>query len=317
MPEIKDPNLLVGYGLSDDAGVYRIAADQALIQTVDFFTPIVDDPFAFGAIAAANALSDVYAMGGRPLTALNIVGFPHERLELEVLSQILQGGQAKVQEAGAVLVGGHTVRDPELKYGLAVTGLVHPDQVITNAGARAGDRLILTKKLGTGLIANAFKDGRIGEEELEEAVASMSALNGTAAEQMRCFGARACTDVTGFGLLGHASEMAAASGVSLTFCASRVPMMELALELGGQGPLGGGSRDNQQFLGDAVAVDDDVPQGRANVMFDAQTSGGLLIAVPGDRAEPLLQALHDSGVAAAAWVGEVVDGEPGKIRVRA
>lgn len=315
MPEVEDPNLLVGYGLADDAGVYRIAPDQALIQTVDFFTPIVDDPFAFGAIAAANALSDVYAMGGRPLTALNIVGFPHDRLEMEVLSRILQGGQAKVQEAGAVLVGGHTVRDPELKYGLAVTGLVHPDQVITNAGARAGDRLMLTKKLGTGLIANAFKDGRIGEEDLEEAVASMSALNATAAEQMRIFGARACTDVTGFGLLGHASEMAAASGVSLVFFASRAPVLELALELGGQGPLGGGSRDNQLFLKDVVSVDAAVPLGRANVMFDAQTSGGLLIAVPGDRAAPLLQALRDSGVADAACVGEVGDGPAGKIRV--
>jgi len=295
--------------------VYRISADQALIQTVDFFTPIVDDPFTFGAIAAANSLSDVYAMGGRPLTALNIAGFPHDQLDMEVLNQILRGGQSKIQEAGAVLVGGHTVRDPELKYGLAVTGLVHPDEVLTNAGTRSGDRLILTKKLGTGLIANAFKYGEIAEEDMEEAVASMVALNAAAAEQMKTFEARACTDVTGFGLLGHASEMAAASQVSLIFHASRVPMMELALGLGSQGPLGGGSRDNQLFLEGTVTVDEAVPAGRANVMFDAQTSGGLLIAVPAEPADPLLASLHQSDVSAAAIVGEVADQSPGEIHV--
>jgi len=313
LPESTDSALLVGYNLADDAGVYRIGDEQALIQTVDFFTPIVDDPFTFGAIAAANALSDVYAMGGRPLTALNIVGFPHDQLETEVLNQILLGGHSKVQEAGAVLVGGHTVRDPELKYGLSVTGVVHPDRVVTNAGARPGDSLILTKKLGTGLIANAFKADQIGEEDMVEAIASMIALNRVAAEQMCRFGVHACTDVTGFGLLGHAAEMAEAGQVSLTFRASSVPMIGLALDLGAH-PLGGGSRDNQLFLADAVGVEPDVPQARANVMFDAQTSGGLLIALPADRAESLLAALCENDVSAAI-VGEVASGTPGQIQV--
>lgn len=314
MPESSDSALLVGYNLADDAGVYRIGDEQALIQTVDFFTPIVDDPFTFGAIAAANALSDVYAMGGRPLTALNIVGFPHDQLETDVLNQILLGGHSKVQEAGAVLVGGHTVRDPELKYGLSVTGVVHPDRVVTNAGAHPGDRLILTKKLGTGLIANAFKADQIGEDDMAEAVASMTALNRVAAEQMCRLGVHACTDVTGFGLLGHAAEMAAASQVSLIFRAASVPMIDLALDLGAH-PLGGGSRDNQLFLADAVSVDANVPQAQANVMFDAQTSGGLLIALPADRAESLLAGLRENGVSAAAIVGEVTAGASGQIRV--
>jgi selenide, water dikinase len=314
LPESSDSALLVGYNLADDAGVYCIGDEQALIQTVDFFTPIVDDPFIFGAIAAANALSDVYAMGGRPLTALNIVGFPHDQLETEVLNQILLGGHAKVQEAGAVLVGGHTVRDPELKYGLSVTGVVHPDRVVTNAGARPGDSLILTKKLGTGLIANAFKADQIGEDDMAEAVVSMTALNRVAAEQMCRFDVHACTDVTGFGLLGHAAEMAAASQVSLTFRAASVPMIDLALDLGAQ-PLGGGSRDNQLFLADVVSVDAGVPQARANVMFDAQTSGGLLIALPADQAEPLLNALRENGISAAAIIGEAIAGASNQIQV--
>ena len=307
--------MLVSYSLADDAGVYRISADQALIQTVDFFTPIVDDPFTFGAIAAANALSDVYAMGGRPLTALNIVGFPHDQLEMDVLNQILRGGHSKVDEAGAALVGGHSVRDPELKYGLAVTGLVHPDRVLTNAGARPGDQLILTKKLGTGLIANAFKAGQISESDMAEAIASMRALNAAAAAQMTLFEPSACTDITGFGLLGHASEMAAASQVSLTFHASQVPMMELALELGSRGSLSGGSRDNQLFLEDVVSVHPDVPTARANVMFDAQTSGGLLIALPATQADSFLAALHQHGVPQAALVGQVTDDSSGQIHV--
>ena len=317
MPETTDPDLLVGYGLADDGGVYRIGPAQALVQTVDFFTPIVDDPFVFGAIAAANSLSDIYAMGGRPLTALNIAGFPNDELEPEVLNQILRGGHSKVDEAGAVLLGGHTVQDPELKYGLAATGLVHPDAVLTNAGARPGDRLVLTKKLGTGLIANAFKAGDIGEGDMEEAVASMSALNAAAAEQAQAVGVNACTDVTGFGLLGHASEMAAASEVSLVFDALRVPVMELALELGARGPLAGGSKDNQDHLQDLVTVADPVPPERAKVMFDAQTSGGLLVAVAPGKADLLLESLQRGGVPDAALVGEAAAEHPGKILVRA
>ena len=317
MPENTDPDLLVGYGLADDGGVYRIGPNQALVQTVDFFTPIVDDPFAFGAIAAANSLSDIYAMGGRPLTALNIAGFPNDELEPEVLNQILRGGHSKVEEAGAVLLGGHTVQDPELKYGLAATGLVHPDAVLTNAGARPGDRLVLTKKLGTGLIANAFKAGAIGEDDMEEAVASMSALNAAAAEQAQAVGVNACTDITGFGLLGHASEMAAASKVSLVFDALKVPAMELALELGAKGPLTGGSRDNQDHLRELVTVAAPVPPERANAMFDAQTSGGLLVAVAPRKADLLLESLHRNGVPAAAIVGAAAAEDPGRILVRA
>ena len=308
--------MLVGYGLADDGGVYRISPTQALVQTVDFFTPIVDDPFAFGAIAAANSLSDIYAMGGRPLTALNIAGFPNDELEPEVLNRILRGGHSKVEEAGAVLLGGHTVQDPELKYGLAATGLVHPGAVLTNAGARPGDCLVLTKKLGTGLIANAFKAGAVSEDDMAEAVASMSALNAAAAEQARAVGVNACTDVTGFGLLGHASEMAAASGVSLIFDALRVPAMELALELGAKGPLTGGSRDNQDYLRDLVTVAAAVPPERANVMFDAQTSGGLLVAVAPRKADLLLESLLRNGVPGAAIVGSAAAENPGKILVR-
>ena len=314
LPENSDPNLLVGFNLADDAGVYRLGDSQALVQTVDFFTPIIDDPFAFGAIAAANALSDVYAMGGRPVTALNIAGFPAGDLEPEVLSQILLGGQSKVDEAGCTLVGGHTVQDPELKYGLAVTGLVHPDRVYTNAGARPGDRLILTKKIGTGLIANAFKADKIGESDLAEAVESMTTLNKTAAEALPNFAVHAVTDVTGFGLLGHAGEMAEGSGVDLVFHAERVPALALALNLAAPG-LEGGSRDNQDFLMPQVTVADGVDVAHLNLLFDAQTSGGLLIAVAGDDAENLLQTLHQNGVEAAALVGEVRDDNPGRLIV--
>lgn len=314
MPENTDPDLLVGFDRADDAGVYRLSETQALVQTVDFFTPIVDDPFVFGAIAAANALSDIYAMGGRPLTALNIAGFPNKLLGMEVLNQILRGGASKVREAGAVLVGGHTVQDPELKYGLAVTGVVHPERIFTNAGARPGDWLILTKKLGTGLIANAFKAGALSEADLEEAVASMMALNAAASAQMQNIGASACTDITGFGLLGHARELAAASRVSLTLRASQAPVFELALELAGRGPLTGGSRANQDFLAGAVRVEPGVSLARANILFDAQTSGGLLIAVDPAKAQALLDALRPVAPA-SALIGQVQEGEPGKIRV--
>ena len=305
---------MVGFNLADDAGVYRLGDSQALVQTVDFFTPIVDDPFAFGAIAAANALSDVYAMGGRPLTALNIASFPAGALEPEVLNQILLGGQSKVVEAGCTLVGGHTVQDPELKYGLAVRGLVHPDHIYTNAGARSGDLLILTKKLGTGLIANAFKAGEIGESDLAEAVKSMTALNKAAADCLSDFAVHAVTDVTGFGLLGHAAEMAEGSGVGLVFHAGRVPALALALDLAAPG-LRGGSRDNQVFLTPKVTVADRVDVARLNLLFDAQTSGGLLIAVASADAEALLQALRQNGVEAAALVGEISEENPGRLLV--
>ena len=314
MPATRDPNLLVGFNLADDAGVYRLNEREALVQTVDFFTPIIDDPYTFGAIAAANALSDVYAMGGKPLTALNIACFPANELAPEVLNQILRGGQSKVAEAGGTLVGGHTVQDPELKYGLAVTGLVHPDRIYTNAGAQPGDRLILSKKLGTGLLANAFKAGRLADAELAEAVASMLALNKAAAEILPDFAVHACTDVTGFGLLGHAAEMAEGSQVGMTFYAARVPALAHSLALAAEG-LQGGSLDNQRFLQSKVTVAAGVDPARANLLFDAQTSGGLLIAVAVAEAEALLDALGQNGVEAAALVGEVARENPGRILV--
>ena len=314
MPAIRDPNLLVGFNLADDAGVYRLNKREALVQTVDFFTPIIDDPYTFGAIAAANALSDVYAMGGKPLTALNIACFPANELAPEVLNQILRGGQSKVAEAGCTLVGGHTVQDPELKYGLAVTGLVHPDRIYTNAGAQPGDHLILSKKLGTGLLANAFKAGRLADADLAEAVASMLALNKAAAEILPDFAVHACTDVTGFGLLGHAAEMAEGSQVGMTFYAARVPALAHSLALAAEG-LQGGSLDNQRFLQSKVTVAAGVDPARANLLFDAQTSGGLLIAVAEAEAEALLNALGQNGVEAAALVGEVTRENPGRILV--
>ena len=314
MPATRDPNLLVGFNLADDAGVYRLNEREALVQTVDFFTPIIDDPYTFGAIAAANALSDVYAMGGKPLTALNIACFPANELTPEVLNQILRGGQSKVAEAGCTLVGGHTVQDPELKYGLAVTGLVHPDRIYTNAGAQPGDRLILSKKLGTGLLANAFKAGRLADAELADAVASMLALNKAAAEILPDFAVHACTDVTGFGLLGHAAEMAEGSQVGMTFYAARVPALAHSLALAAEG-LQGGSLDNQRFLQSKVTVAAGVDPARANLLFDAQTSGGLLIAVAEAEAEALLDALGQNGVEAAALVGEVTRENPGRILV--
>ena len=315
LPENNDPNLLVGFNLADDAGVYRLDDSQALVQTVDFFTPIIDDPFAFGAIAASNALSDVYAMGGRPLTALNIAGFPNGELEPEVLSQILLGGQSKVAEAGCTLVGGHTVQDAELKYGLSVTGLVHPDRIYTNAGARPGYRLILTKKLGTGLIANAFKSGEIGESDLAEAVESMTTLNKAAAACLPDFAVHAVTDVTGFGLLGHAAEMAEGSGVGLVVHATRVPALALALDLAAPG-LQGGSRDNQIFLQPKVTIADGVDIARFNLLFDAQTSGGLLIAVAENHAQSLIRALHTKGVTHSSIIGHVIAESPGLLAVK-
>ena len=314
LPEVTDRNLLVGFNLADDAGVYRISDSQALVQTVDFFTPIVDDPFTFGAISAANALSDVYAMGGRPLTALNIAGFPAGELEPEVLNQILLGGQSKVDEAGCTLVGGHTVQDPELKYGLSITGMVHPDHIYTNAGAQPGDRLILTKKLGTGLIANAFKADELSEADLGEAVESMTTLNKAAAETLPDFAVHACTDVTGFGLLGHAAEMAEGSETGLVFHALQVPTLAHSLDLAAKG-LGGGSRDNQIFLEPKVTRADSVDEAHYNLLFDAQTSGGLLIAVAADEADALLAKLHQNGVAAAAIIGEVTQENSGRILI--
>ena len=296
LPQSSHPDLLVGYSHADDAGVFRINEHQALVQTVDFFPPIVDDPFHFGQIAAANALSDVYAMGGRPVTALNIVGFPLGTMPPEVLSEILRGGVEKIEEAGAVVVGGHSIKDKELKYGVAVTGLIDPDRIITNAGAKAGDVLFLTKPLGTGLITTGIKRGKVSRELTDAVVRQMSALNKSASEAMLRFDTHAATDITGFGLLGHAYEIAAASGVTLRLQATALPLLPQAEEMASAGMIPGGANDNRSYLEDKTRVADAVDENLRRVAYDPQTSGGLLIAVSESDAGALGRALADSGL---------------------
>jgi selenide,water dikinase len=291
-----DPNVLVGYGTSDDAGVYRLRADLALVQTVDFFTPIVDDPYDFGRIAAANALSDIYAMGATPLTALNICAFPIEALGTEVLARILAGGAAVAREAGVAILGGHTIEADEPTYGLSVTGRVHPDRIVRNAGARPGDVLILTKPLGTGILATALKKDAIGETQMSEAVRWMTTLNAGASKAMIACDAHAATDVTGYGLLGHGHEMARASGVRVTFRSSAVPVYALARELAGIGIAPGGSRNSVREHAAFTDFSRAVPEDLRLLLSDAQTSGGLLIAVAPERADDLRGALRACGV---------------------
>jgi selenide,water dikinase len=305
----------VGLETADDAGVYILTEEIALIQTLDFFTPIVNDPYTFGQIAAANSLSDVYAMGGRPLTALNIVCYPAKTVPKEVLKAILAGGLDKIHEAGALLVGGHSVDDTELKYGLSVTGVVHPQRVLTNAGARPGDRLILTKPLGTGIIATAIK-GRVASPEAEaQVMAVMTALNRLAAECLEGFAVHALTDITGFGLLGHALEVAVASGVELTLYASKVPVLQAAREYAAMGLVPAGTFANRNFCEKSLKVAPGLDAVALDLLADAQTNGGLLISVAGNQAEDLLACLHDRGVAAAAIIGAVTASGPGAIRV--
>jgi selenide,water dikinase len=306
---------LVGIETADDAGVYRLTEEIALIQTLDFFTPIVNDPYAFGQIAAANSLSDVYAMGGRPLTALNIVCYPSKTVPKEVLKAILAGGLDKVHEAGALLVGGHSVDDTELKYGLSVTGVVHPQRILTNSGAKVGDRLILTKPLGTGIIATAVK-GRVASPEAEaQAMAVMTALNRLAAECLEGFAVHAVTDITGFGLLGHALEMATGSLVELTLFASRVPVLGAARDYASMGLVPAGTFANRNFCENKLKVTPGLDAVTLDILADAQTNGGLLIAVAGEQADSLLSCLHGRGIAAAALIGEVNASERGAIRV--
>jgi selenide,water dikinase len=306
----RDPNLLVGFDKADDAGVYRLSPDLALVQTVDFFTPIVDDPYIFGQIAAANSLSDVYAMGGRPLTALAIVGFP-EREPPELLETIFQGGLSKLQEAGCTLAGGHSIRDEELKFGYAITGTVHPGRVLTNAGARPGDRLVLTKALGTGVIATAAKRGKVNSAHEAASIASMQLLNRAACERMLEFQPDAATDITGFGLLGHARELAAGSNVALQIDAAAVPLLTGALDYATDFQSKG-LKDNRAFAECAVSFAADIPEAMRALLFDPQTSGGLLIALPTDRARALAAALGPP----ASVIGEVVERKPGAPLIR-
>jgi len=316
LPLTTDPNLLAGMERAEDAGVYKLNDGLALVQTLDFFTPIVDDPRSFGQIAAANALSDVYAMGGRPLTAMNIVCFPRDTMELSVLREILLGGLEKLHEAGAILVGGHTVEDPELKYGLSVTGAIHPQKVVYNNGARPGDRLILTKPLGTGIISTAVKGGLATAGAIADITRSMATLNDRAAELMLAAGVHACTDITGFGLLGHAAEMIAGTGTGMVIDAAAVPFFPEAEQLAAMGLVPGGLHRNRQFRQGMVTVAAHIPAPLADILFDPQTSGGLLIAVPAGAAEQLVARMKDSGISQAAIIGEVTSGPEGRILVR-
>ena len=286
----------MGTSTRDDAAVYRLRDDLALVQTVDVFTPVVDDPYQYGVISVANALSDVYAMGAKPLLALNIVGFPRGKLPLEVLGEILRGGAAKAEEAGVLIVGGHSIDDPEPKYGLAVTGTVHPERLITNAGGRPGDMLVLTKPLGLGVITTGIKQDKTPPEVAAEAIRVMGILNRAASEAMVEVGVHACTDVTGYGLLGHLHEMAEGSGLSARISAARVPFLPAAHRLAGQGAIAGGTARNVEYLLDKVDYDERVDEQTRLLLADAQTSGGLLIAVPKDRLRALEEALRRRGV---------------------
>ena len=292
LPKPTDPNLLVGYATHDDAGVYKISDEQALVQTVDFFTPIVDDPYTYGQIAAANALSDIYAMGGKPLTALALVCYP-EKADIAVLEQILAGGLNKMGEAGCTVVGGHTLRDEEIKFGYAVTGLIHPQKVWTNAGARPGDRLLLTKPLGTGVITTALKKGAAREPWVAAAVRVMLELNSGAAAALAELGeaVHAVTDVTGFGLLGHAREVAIASDVSLRIDSSQIEFLPGAREAAQEGHLAGGLKANREFLQSCVQFAADVTADQQNLLYDPQTSGGFLVAMDAGRVTFAQQAL--------------------------
>jgi len=305
----------VGLDTSDDAGVYQLNDEVALVQTVDFFTPIVDDAFTFGQIAVANALSDVYAMGGTPLTGMNLVAFPIKTLSPSILKEILLGGLSKMEEAGVALVGGHSIEDPEIKYGLAVTGVVHPNKILTNAKAKAGDKLVLTKPLGTGIISTALKARMASEEAIRKSVESMVALNRTASEWMREFGAHACTDITGFGFIGHALEMAAASRVGMVVQSKAVPLLPEAMEYAKLGLIPGGAYSNRDFFSCRVEVPSSVLALLVDLFYDPQTSGGLLISLPSGEAERLVAILKKEGLIHSCIVGEVVEEPHGKIRL--
>jgi cysteine desulfurase len=317
LPKVTDPAVLVGAETSDDAAVYRLRPDLAIVQTVDFFTPIADDPFDFGAISAANSLSDVYAMGAKPLFALSVVGFPSRRLPLRVLERILEGAAEVAGEAGISIVGGHTVDDTEPKFGLAVTGVVHPDRVMRNSTARAGDDLVLTKPIGTGILATAVKRGLADEAVAHRLVATMRRLNKAAAEAMEETGAHACTDVTGFGLLGHLREMAAGSGLDAEIEAGTVPVLDPARELAAADVVPGGTLDNLEHVSPFVDWSPGLSRVDRLLLADAQTSGGLLIAVPPERTGALLAALRARGVTGSLRIGRFAAAGAGRIRVLA
>lgn len=305
LPQAEDPNLLVGYDTQDDAGVYRLTDEIALVTTADFITPPVDDPYVFGQIAAANSLSDVYAMGGRPVTCLNLVGFPSGKLSPEVLHQIVAGALSKITEAGAVLAGGHSTDDEEPKFGLAVTGIVHPQKYWTNAGAKPGDILILTKPIGSGVLFNANLKKWVSREALQECIDIVSTLNKAAAEVMADFDIHAATDVTGFGLAGHCFEIARASGVTAVIEIDRIPTMREALEMYRKGMSTGVNAANRQMVENHLRFDRELPSWHQEILFDPQTNGGLLVAVPAPQGELLVERLKAAGVSRAAVIGRV------------
>jgi len=303
----------VGLDGADDAGVYRISDDLAMIQTVDFFTPIVDDPFWFGKIAASNALSDIYAMGGEPKTAMNLVAFPSDQMDLSILRAILEGGLETMREAGVVLLGGHSVQDKELKYGLSVTGFVHPDNVIQNTGLKPGDRLILTKPIGTGIVNTAIKGGIASAEIVESITRLMATLNRDAARVMKTYPVSACTDITGFGLLGHLAEMVSNTSTGIRLESEAIPVIPEAVEYAKSGFIPGGTFKNKAFRSSLLTLAPHIDTLLVDILFDPQTSGGLLMGVDKSAAEDLLAALKAGGVTESAIIGDVVSQPAGKI----
>ena len=313
---ISDPNLIVGMERGDDAGVYKLREDLAIIQTLDFFTPIVDDPYTFGQVAVANSLSDVYAMGGKPVVAMNIICFPINKMDISILQEVLKGGLAKMREAEVLLVGGHSVEDAELKYGLSVTGIVHPEKVWGNQGAIAGDKVVLTKPLGSGIISTALKGKAVDQGLADKCIEVMTSLNKRASELMKAVDIHACTDITGFGLLGHVCEMIEGSDVGMVIDSSAVPYFHEVKELVEMGMVAGGLHRNKKFRMHMVDVAPHVPDYVTDVFFDPQTSGGLLFSLPEDQAEDIVRKMHAEGIEDAAIVGEVTGKPKGKILVR-
>ncbi len=306
----------MGTKSAEDAGVYKLREDLAIVQTLDFFTPIVDNPYIFGQVAAANSLSDVYAMGGKPVVAMNIICFPIKKMDISILREILKGGLDKMREAEVLLVGGHSVEDNELKYGLSVTGTIHPEKVLTNKGARIGDKLILTKPLGTGIINTALKGKMANENLVAKSIRCMSALNRKAAELITEVKVHACTDVTGFGFLGHACEMIDGEDVGMVIYSSLVPFFQEIQEFVEMGVVPGGLHRNREFRMHMIEISSKCPDWMVDILFDPQTSGGLLLSLPSKQAEELVKKMHEEGIKKAAIVGEIVSEPEGKIVVR-
>jgi selenide, water dikinase len=313
LPLLTDANVIRGMESLDNAGVYKLRKGLALVQTIDFFTPVVDDPYVFGQIAVANSLSDVYTMGGTPVTAMNIVCFPTGKLDISILNSILRGGIEKMKEAGVILIGGHTVTDDELKYGLSVTGIVNPKRLITNGGARVGDKLVLTKPLGTGIVNTAMKAKKASKKTVESVSSSMATLNKTASKLMVTLGATTCTDITGFGLIGHAQQMAKNSGVSFKFDTTAVPFFPEAKLFAQKGLCPGGLHRNRDYYADILDRKGTIPDYMMDILHDPQTSGGLLIAIAPEKSSRLVRELRRAGLKKASVIGEVIAQPKGKI----